>query len=340
MRALLSRFFAMVVSSLIRRLFSANLPQISAHDRFRCGVAKGSTVTGCPKQAKLRSFLDRGDRNHDSPSFTENSRLFADFHRGDGTGFRLAAFTLLELLLVISIIVVLTLIAIPALSSLKGGSDLTGAAYSIAGILDQARAYAIANNTYVWVGITEVDVSRASTTTPQVAGNGRVAIAVTASRNGTRGYDASSSSLVSPCWSNYNNGANLVALNKLQYFENVHLSTNFSAIPVTGNLARPSPVYGGTDYTLGNTNLSSVTPFDWPLGAAIGSGQYSFTKVINFDPMGVPRIQLSSNQDGIVAYMEIGLIPTHGNAVPGTTPANIAAIQIDGMTGTTRIYRP
>ena len=333
MRALLSRFFAMVVSSLIRRLFSANLPQISAHDRFRCGVAKGSTVTGCPKQAKLRSFLDQGDRNGDPPNFAAIPRVA-------GTGFCRAAFTLLELLLVISIIVVLAVMTIPALSSIKGGSDLTGAAYSIAGILDQARAYAIANNTYVWVGITEVDVSRASTTTPQVAGNGRVAIAVTASRNGTRGYDASSSSLVSPCWSNYNNGANLVALNKLQYFENVHLSTNFSAIPVTGNLARPSPVYGGTDYTLGNTNLSSVTPFDWPLGAAIGSGQYSFTKVINFDPMGVPRIQLSSNQDGIVAYMEIGLIPTHGNAVPGTTPANIAAIQIDGMTGTTRIYRP
>ena len=309
-------------------------------------------MTGCPKQAKLRSFLDRGDRNHDSPSFTENSRLFADFHRGDGTGFRLAAFTLLELLLVISIIVVLTLIAIPALSSLKGGSDLTGAAYSIAGILDQARAYAIANNTYVWVGITEVDVSRASTTTPQVAGNGRVAIAVTASRNGTRGYDASSSSLVSPCWSNYNNGGNLVVINKLQYFENMHVALpnvlngsgvakDSSGMVGSGGMRRPGII--SNSYVLSceaSASSTSMTPFSWPLGNAISSGQYQFTTVINFDPMGVPRIQMSLNQDEIVAYLEIGLIPTHGNSLSNTTPANVTAIQIDGMTGSTRIYKP
>jgi hypothetical protein len=35
--------------------------------------------------------------------------------------------------------------------------------------------------------------------------------------------------------------------------------------------------------------------------------------------------------------MELGLQQTHGSVVQ---PANSAAIQIDGMTGTTRIFRP
>ena len=304
-------------------------------------------MTCCPKQANLRSFLDQGDRNGDPPNFAAIPRVA-------GTGFCRAAFSLLELLLVISIIVVLAVMTIPALSSIKGGRDLTSAAYSIAGILDQARAYAIANNTYVWVGITEVDVSVASSTTPQVAGNGRVAIAVVASRDGTRGYSFSSSSngLSSPCWLNYNNGSNLAVVIKLQYFDNMHvalpnvlngsaLTKDSSGMVGSGGMRRPGIILNS--YVLSceaSANSTSVTPFSWPLGNPISSGQYQFTTVINFDPMGVPRIQMSLNQDKIVAYLEIGLIPTHGNALPSTTPADIAAIQIDGMTGSARIYRP
>ena len=258
----------------------------------------------------------------------------------------------MELLVVIAIISILAALTIPAISGIKGGTDVTSAAYSIAGILDQARAYAMANNTYVWVGIAEVDVSVNSSTSPQVAGNGRVAIAAVASRDGTRGYDASSTSLSSPCWSSYNNGGNLIAINKLQHFDNMHVALpnvlngsgaakDSSGMVGSGGMRRPGIL--SNSYVLSceaSASSSSLTPFSWPLGNALGSGQYQFHSVINFDPMGVPRIQMPSNQDGTVAYMEIGLIPTHGNSLPNTTPPNIAAIQIDGMTGATRIYRP
>ena len=49
------------------------------------------------------------------------------------------AFTLIELLVVIAIILALTLLLAPAFSSLKSAGDVTSAAYTIKGVLEQAR---------------------------------------------------------------------------------------------------------------------------------------------------------------------------------------------------------
>ena len=257
-----------------------------------------------------------------------------------------SAFSLLELLVVIAVMVLMMTLAGPAFNSIKGGSDLTRAAYDIAGVLDNARAYAMANNTFVYVGIAEVDSSLASSASPQTitsapAVGGRVVTATVASRDGTRGYDITSSSLPSPAWTNYSNGTNLVAIGKLQRFENVHLAPLFSALPNSGGLSRPtvSGGSGGTGYILGSATCLSVTPFDWPLGQAIGAGQYSFSKVINYDPQGIPRIQTAGNTDSIVQYMEIGLLPSRGKTLPSNV-SNAAAIQINGITGGTRVFRP
>ena len=39
-----------------------------------------------------------------------------------------------------------------SIHDIKGGTDVTNAAYTIKGVLDTARTYAKANNTYTWVG--------------------------------------------------------------------------------------------------------------------------------------------------------------------------------------------
>src|SRR5215470_7456837 len=100
---------------------------------------------------------------------------------------RNSAFTLLELLIVIGIIALLLVLIAPAFTSLKSAGDVTSAAYTIKGVLDTARTYAKANNTYTWVGFYEEDVSQSSTN-PATAGVGRVVMSIVASMNGTNVY--------------------------------------------------------------------------------------------------------------------------------------------------------
>jgi Tfp pilus assembly protein FimT len=246
---------------------------------------------------------------------------------------RASAFTLLELLIVVGIMGLLLILIAPAFTTIKGGTDVTSAAYTIQGALDTARTYAKANNTYTWVGFEEVDVSQDASVSPQISGTGRVVFAIVASKDGTRGYDITNTNLPNPAWTNYNNGGNLVAVGKLQYLNNVHLA---GALTMAGNMARPS--ISSNNYIIGNAP-ASITPFDWPLGSALNGGQYSFQKVINFDPQGVARIQYATNTDTISTYTEIGLQQTHGTTVDANSP-NVVAIQISGVGSNVTIYRP
>src|SRR5207245_6746148 len=121
-------------------------------------------------------------------------RVFAP---GD-CGRRRSGFTLPELIIVVGIIGLLLVLIAPAFTSIKRGTDLTSAAYTISGALDTARTYAKANNTYTWVGFKEVDLSQNPSLSPQTSGTGRVAIAIVASKDGTRGYDIINPRLPNP----------------------------------------------------------------------------------------------------------------------------------------------
>src|SRR5947199_6299418 len=90
--------------------------------------------------------------------------------------------TLVELLIVVGIIAVLLVLIAPAFTYIKGGTDVTSAAYTIKGVLDTARTYAKANDTYTWVGFFEEDVS---STTPGMPGVGRLVMSIVASKDGT-----------------------------------------------------------------------------------------------------------------------------------------------------------
>src|SRR6266480_7229913 len=98
------------------------------------------------------------------------------------------AFTLLEMLVVMGIIAILMVLVAPAFTTIKGGTDVTSAAYTIKGLLDTARTYAKANNTYTWVGFFEEDGSIPSASPTATPGNGRIVISTVASKDGTEVY--------------------------------------------------------------------------------------------------------------------------------------------------------
>lgn len=259
---------------------------------------------------------------------------------------RTPGFTLIELLVVVAVIVMMMTLAIPAFDAMRGGTDFASEVYDINGALEQARAYAMANNTFVLVGIEEVSASQSSSVSAQASGTGTVAVAVVASKDGTRPYQSMINGGNFGTWStSYNSGAPFSAVTKLFTFHNIHLvdlQSGAPPVPSSGNMARTavSPYYD-----IPNTaECVSATPFAWPLGVALSSSaQYTFNQVIEFDPQGAARIISNTNLDAVPYCIEIGLQPAHG--LSATAPLNetsgqMAAIQIDGMSGATRIYRP
>jgi type II secretory pathway pseudopilin PulG len=240
------------------------------------------------------------------------------------------AFTLVELLAVVGIMVVLFALLIPAFTGSKSAGDITRASYDVAGALETARAYAQANNTYVWVGFFEEDGSGASQS-PAVSGTGgRVVISIAASRDGSH-PNGGAAGLMDP--------TKLVQVAKLIKIDNVHLAA-FPDGSGTGSDFEGRPPAGGR---IGGGNpIGAANPagagvsFQYPVGG-VTSPIYTFDKNIEFNSRGENAINGTDDRRPVV---EIGLQPqpTHGSAIEANS-RNVAAIQITGITGNVKIYR-
>ena len=282
-------------------------------------------------------------------------RLFTDRHslaqcKRAGAPCRAVAsreggFTLLELLIVISIIGILLVLVGPAFTTIKGGTDVTSAAYTIKGVLDTARTYAKANNTYAWVGFYEEDVSSG---TPGTAGTGRLVMSIVASKDGTNVY-GSGTVVIDP--------TKLLQVGKLIKIDNIHLPL-FALGTGMGDTfdARPSPSpatdanysrFGELNGLPPNTApLTTPHNFQYPVGNP-APAQYTFSKLLQFNPRGDSRV--SGDSYDVRQVVEIGLLQTHGSATPpprsggGTSfvtwDGNVAAVQITGFGGSVKIYR-
>ena len=260
-------------------------------------------------------------------------------------------FTLLELLIVVGIIATLLVLMAPAFTYIKGGTDVTSATYTIKGVLETARTYAKANNTYAWVSFFEEDVSQASTN-PATAGAGRLVMSIVASKDGTTVYNPNSILNPDPI-----DPTKLTQVGKLVKIDNVHLPL-FAIGSGTGETFDTRPVLqndptAGYNYSrFGELNAAqpntapytnSQFPFWYPLSAASqAQAQYYFQKTLQFSPRGECRINSTYDVRKVV---EVGLLQTHGSIVPTPTPSagnylgNVAAVQISGFGGSVKIYR-
>jgi type II secretory pathway pseudopilin PulG len=252
------------------------------------------------------------------------------------------------MLAVVGIVGVLLVLLVPAFTSMSTSSTVTSQANSIKGVLENARTYAKANHTYVFVGIAEVDVSVDPLVRPQVTAGaapyGRIAVATVASRDGTRHFDYRTASQGLDWRNGYDNGANLTAVGKLEVYENLHfIGLNFGSWTPTSHPISSMARFQISGYNIGT--LDSVTPFSWPLGSALDDGyQYRFDKVINIDPRGVARVATATNADEVTDRIEIDFQLSRGNVTP-TPPinqdvGNHFVIQIDAPTSAVRLYRP
>ena len=265
------------------------------------------------------------------------------------------AFTLVELLVVVAIIVVLMLLLTPAFTSLKSAGDVTSAAYAIKGVLEQARTYAMANNTYTWVGFYEEDGAAPSSSPTATPGIGRIVMSIVASKDGTTAYNRNSSINPDPI-----DPTKLIQVGKLTKIDNIHLpilsdgsgtGDTFDTRPAAGvSFDTACFCYNTRSSRFGDINIAvpqsapstnSQFPFHYPLGSAF-PGQYRFDKTLQFNPSGEGRI---NSTYGVLQVVEFGLIATHGNnaptpsPTPGLYPGNIVAIQITGFAGSIKIYQ-
>src|ERR1700730_15470822 len=162
----------------------SNFPEIRAPNDF--GAAHitaqiAASATGCKPPFAAPALPGR--------SAVRACRAVAPRLRGEG------GFTFVELLVVTAIIGVLMALVTPAVKGVKSAGDVTSAAYTIKGVLEQARTFATANNTYVWVGFYEEDGSVPSTTPTATPGTGRLVMSVVASTDGTSLYGSNTGTI-------------------------------------------------------------------------------------------------------------------------------------------------
>jgi prepilin-type N-terminal cleavage/methylation domain-containing protein len=234
------------------------------------------------------------------------------------------AFSLVELLVVLAIMAILLSLILVSISGIKGSRDLANAAYSIQGSLEQARTYAMSENTYTWVGFFEENPA-----SPGTAGTGQVVISIVASASGTNLVTASNAPQLP--------SASLLQISKLMKIPNVHLDVVPTAAVTRPAIATASPA---DTYQLGSADFPNPSTNSWKFlypvtASSSSSAQYTFTQVIQFSPQGdATRIG-----DTPTTLMEVGLQPTHGGTITASGE-NFAVLQVTGIGGQVISYRP
>lgn len=213
-----------------------------------------------------------------------------------------AGFSLIELLTVLALVATLAVAALPAVSSLAGTRGVSRAAYDVSSHLEQARAYAMARGTFVWVGL-------ANMRNPDTGSLAVTAFAF-ASRDGSSDQSAQ----------------NLVPLSKPVEVPNVALadvSQQAFASRRSGN-----NVLQVTDLPVANETFPFPTQFSTISGL----------RVVQIRPSGEAEVQGAQKDWSAFRWLEIGLRQARGETI--SEGPDGAAVQMAGLTGQVQVFRP
>ncbi len=248
------------------------------------------------------------------------------------------------MLTVITIIGLLVVAVVPVITSITYGRNVAKAGGDIASLLEQAKSYAMANNTYVYVGFYEADAAQSEGLRPQPHGTGRLYVGVISTRDGTTGYSAGS-------WpSDSSTNTNVADITQPHHFEGVHLvdPASFSTINTrlpnldysTDSSGMPNSAWVlGTASGDGYASAATAVPFNAPSRSAVTQAACTFLQVVQFTPSGSANIITSVNGTSRqTPFIQFGLVPVRGNQMNANT-VDCVGIQIDGLTGVVRMFR-
>jgi prepilin-type N-terminal cleavage/methylation domain-containing protein len=223
------------------------------------------------------------------------------------------AFSLIELLTVVAIVGLLASFSMPALSSLARGGDTNHAVSGLAGLLDLAREYAVAKNTYTWV-VLAAD--------PGALPGGNLYAVVLASQDGSNTFDGVSAvDLDTPATFDLGGAAtNLGLVRKAVAFPNVVLEA-LSSSPAPAGEAQVDP----------NANVRFRLPASSARSIQFLNNTPGAQRVVQFAPNGQARVS-----GALAQVIELGVKPLKGTV---RDEANASAIRVSGMTGRTQVYR-
>lgn len=214
-----------------------------------------------------------------------------------------AAFTLVEMLVVIGIISILLVGVVPAFNSINGARGVTRAVNDVAGILEMARTEAMATRSYAYVGF-------ANTTNSE--GSAELRCAAVISIDGSSNVAA----------------GNLRPMSKLVKLPNV-VTTNYAALPQVVKDASDPSLQTNSDYVI-------AFPPTAYFKDKFNDPAFDSCPTFGISPQG-EALHSSNRLVFFRTTASVGLVPTHG-LIPVTTDG--AIVSYYGGTGQVRVTRP
>ena len=243
-----------------------------------------------------------------------------------------SGFTLTELLVVVAIMGCLAAVSVPAAQGLAGSGKFNQTVEGIASILEQARSYAVGQNTYVWVAFYPIDPATLPAPYTEQGGE-QLYVVPYASTDGTDPVQWGSTLTSVPIpYAPAGTSPSIVQITKPRLFKQIHLETQNYFTSANIPSMPPSENSPAAPLSQVSFSLPLKSPSITLSSQSLPGGESSHTLIIGFTPSGSAQVSSS-----LVTSIGLDLQPMLAAGVKNT--ANLAALRISGLVGLTTVYR-